>query len=343
MVFNPGAERIFGYTHERVVGKQRITDLLPAELNDFFEKEQLSVSDHAWREVNLYNSDSRLIPVRFYGTFLYEKEEKMGTVCFFQDLRTIKRLESELLRSERLAAIGQTVAGVAHGVKNILHGFKGGSYLVNLGIEKKDDTKLKQGWDMIQRNIGRASDLVLDLLSYSKERSPECEICNPNEIVNDVCEVVQDYAEKHRVEILLDLDAGIGAVSIDPRTLHQCLTNLISNAIDACLFDENTDKNWQVRVCTKQDANDRICLSVSDNGTGIAPEIKNKLFSSFFSTKGHRGTGLGLLVTQKLVEEHGGTIELASELGKGTTFTIQLPFCPDNPSRTTDTMASLLT
>ncbi len=101
----------------------------------------------------------------------------MGTVTFFQDLREIKRLEQELVKSERLAAIGQTVAGLAHGIKNILHGLKGGSYLVDIGINKEDSVKLKKGWEMVKRNVGRTSNLVMDLLSYAKEREPEYENC----------------------------------------------------------------------------------------------------------------------------------------------------------------------
>ena len=110
----------------------------------------------------------------------------VGTVAFFQDMREIKRLEKELLKSERLAAIGQTVSGLAHGIKNILHGLKGGSYLVDIGIQKNETEKLKKGWDMIKRNIGRTSNLAMDLLSYSKEREPELEACFPNEIAGDV-------------------------------------------------------------------------------------------------------------------------------------------------------------
>jgi two-component system, NtrC family, sensor kinase len=330
VIFNPGAERIFGYTGEEVVGNRAITDLLPEEVQAIFDPTRGAVLryEQGWREVAILSKNGDRIPVRFYGSVLYQKQEMMGTVSFFQDLREIKRLQSELLRSERLAAIGQTVAGVAHGVKNILHGFKGGSYLVEIGIAKNDSDKLKKGWDMIQRNITRTSDLVLDLLSYSKERDPECEICDPNAIVKDVCEVMQDLAVRQHIEITVELDPRIGWVSIDPRTLHQCLTNLISNAIDACLFDDATDKQWLVFVRTQRTRQDEICFSVRDNGTGMSAEVKKKLFTSFFSTKGHRGTGLGLLVTRKLVEEHGGDIEVESQPGHGTTFIVRMPFCP---------------
>jgi signal transduction histidine kinase len=246
-------------------------------------------------------------------------------VAFFQDLREIKRLQRELVRSERLAAIGQTVAGLAHGIKNILHGLKGGSYLVDVGINKNDSQRLRKGWDMIKRSIQRTSNLVLDMLSYSKEREPEIEECSPNEIAAEVCELMRERAVQEQIEIIRDFDKTIGKVYLDPHTIHTALLNLVSNALDACIFDENTAKSWQVRVQTIAGPGNTIRLEVSDNGAGMSDEVKNKLFTSFFSTKGHRGTGLGLLVTRKLIEEHDGSIEVQSRLGEGTTFSIQLP------------------
>lgn len=235
-------------------------------------------------------------------------------------------MERELLKAERLAAVGQTVAGLSHGLKNILHGLKGGSYLVDLGIKKDDTEKLKSGWDMIKRNIGRTSELVLDLLTYSKEREPEFEDCFPNDIANDVCELMFRKAEENRVEIVKNFDPSLGMSSMDPRTLHSSLLNLMTNAIDACLFDKETNKSWQVALKTIREDERTIRFDVTDNGSGMSSEVKDKLFTSFFSTKGHRGTGLGLMVTRKLVEEQGGKISVTSKPAMGTTFTIRLPF-----------------
>ena len=328
VIFNPGAECIFGYSETEVIGKIRLSDLLPEQAQALFDNAQQTpsmVCELSLTELDIENKEGQKIPVSFYGTGLFEHHELMGAVCFFKDMREIKRLKAELLHIERLATIGQTVAGVAHGVKNVLHGFKGGSYLVDIGISKNDPEKLKKGWDMIQRNINRTSDLVLGLLSYSKERQPELEACKPNEIVQDVCEVLNDVATENHVALVTDLDPNMGTVWIDPRTLHQSLTNLISNAIDACLFDEDTTKDWQVKVETRLLSDGSLTIVVSDNGVGMDDSVQAKLFTSFFSTKGHRGTGLGLLVTRKVIEEHGGTIAVSSEKGHGTRFTIRLP------------------
>jgi signal transduction histidine kinase len=250
----------------------------------------------------------------------------MGTVAFFQDLREIKRLEKELVKSERLAAVGQTVAGLAHGIKNILHGLKGGSYLVDIGIKRNDSEKLRKGWDTIKRNIGRTSNLVMDLLSYSKEREPEYDACMPNEIINDVCELLKDKAKEGSIELITDFDDDIGEVVMDGSIIHEALLNLVSNAVDACLFDEDVSKNHQVKLKTELEPNYYIKFEVSDNGAGMNEEVLHKLFSSFFSTKGHRGTGLGLMVTRKLIEEHKGEISVTSKEGEGTLFTVRLPY-----------------
>ena len=329
VIFNPAAEKIFGYSPSEVINRKTGSELYPEELNRLFKDSLTGKSDRKdfpWQEITIHSRTGEQIPVSFSGTVLVEKEEQMGTVAFFQDLREIKRLEGELVKSERLAAIGQTVAGLAHGIKNILHGLKGGSYLVDIGIKKEDSVKLKKGWEMIKRNVGRTSNLVMDLLSYAKEREPRYEKCDPNAISEDVIALVLDKAREHRVEILKDCDETIGEVLMDPNTIHEVLLNLMSNAVDACLFDEITDKKWQVTLKTINEKDNRIRFEVTDNGAGMDEEVMQKLFTSFFSTKGHRGTGLGLMVTRKLIEEHGGEIKVESEPGKGTTFRFYLPY-----------------
>ena len=329
VIYNPGAQAIFGYPRSEVIRKVDARDLFPPEIRTVFELSaamQTPKGESPWLETHITSKAEARIPVRFSGTVLHEKQTMMGSVAFFQDLREIKRLEGELVKAERLAAIGQTVAGMAHCIKNILHGFKGGSYLVNVGIDKNNEDKLHNGWQMIQRNITRTSDLVLDLLSYSKEREPEFETCSPNLIADDVCELLKEHATNYEIEIVKNYSASIGDVCMDGRTLYRSLMNLVSNAIDACIFDDNPHKQFQVRVTSTLEPVGFIRFDVQDNGSGMSPEVQDKLFTSFFSTKGAKGTGLGLLVTQKLIEEHQGTIEVESQQDQGTTFTIRLPF-----------------
>jgi len=192
-------------------------------------------------------------------------------------------------------------------------------------LMRDDMRELGTGWDMVRRNIDRISSLVVDLLSYSKERKPEYEVCSPNAIADEVCELMGLKAKEFGTEIVRDLDPTIGELSLDPKGIHRCLLNLVSNAVDAIAFDEDEGKEHLVQVTTRRERDGAVTFQVSDNGCGMDEAARKQVFSSLFSTKGSRGTGLGLLLTQKIIQEHGGTITVDSELGKGSTFVIRLP------------------
>ncbi|HPQ44941.1 MAG TPA: response regulator [Syntrophales bacterium] len=329
IIFNPEAEAIFGIPRIDVVRKLDFRQLFPPQIADVFGRMFSAgrrMGDVDWQDVMIPRKDGDDVPARFYCTLLFDGEETIGSVGFFQDLREIRRLQQELVKSERLAAIGQTVARLAHYIKNILAGLKGATYVVNIGLDKNDIDKLKTGWQMVERNVGRISYLVADLLAYSKEREPEFRNCFPNDIAEDVCELLDGMAMENRIKVERDFDPSIKDVSMDPDMAHRILLNLVSNAVDACIFDLDETKRHKVSVGTHRENDNIIRFSVLDNGTGMSEEVKNKIFSAFFSTKGGRGTGLGLLVVQKLVQEQKGSIEIVSELGKGSTFIVRLPY-----------------
>ena len=329
VVYNPEAARIFGVKTSDVINKMTIQDLYPPEIADIFmagADKSSQPGEMPWKEMVLQTTDGRQIPVHYATNVLRENDEFMGIVNFFQDLTEIKRLEKELVQSERLAAVGQTVSGLAHYVKNILIGLKGGSYVVDVGMKKNDTAKLKIGWETIKKNIARVADLTQDLLTYSKERKPERQLCSPNEIVGDIIELVTDVATVKNIKISKQIDPGIGEVVLDPETIHRSLLNLVHNAMDACVEDEDTTKAFEISIKTRLDSENRICLEVRDNGCGMDAKTQGQLFNPMFSTKGGKGTGLGLLVTGKLVEEHKGSIETQSRLGQGTTFIVRLPY-----------------
>ena len=325
IIFNQGAERIFGYPRFEVVRNKNIADVYPPWMaKEIIEGLSKGGKNFSWKETSILTKDGKEIPVRFSGAILYESGEIVGSVCFFHDLREIKKLEQELVNSERLAAIGQTVSSIAHYTKNILSGLKGGIYVADTALKEGNMARFKTGWEMIQRNVGRISNLVMDLLNYSKEREPQYQDCFPNDIAYEVCQLMEQKAKDNGIQIVKDFDSSIGKVALDPEGIHNVLLNLMSNAIDACIFDTDKRKKWWVKVRTALDG-ETIIFEVSDNGCGMDEEVKRKLFTSFFSTKGGKGTGLGLLVTQKIVKEHGGTIEVKSKQGEGSTFTVKIP------------------
>lgn len=242
--------------------------------------------------------------------------------------RELEMAQEELLRRERLATIGETVAGLAHYIKNILNALKGGAYKVNSALTKADQEMLREGWGMVQRNIERISKLALDLLDFSKERTPEKSSCQPLELVREVAGILQPAAEEQGTRILCQLE-DVGEARWDRKGIHRVLLNLGTNALDACRFHPDRARSFWVEfrlslqgACTGEE---RILLEVSDNGCGMNPESREKIFTRFFSTKGGQGTGLGLLLTRKIVEEHGGLISFETQEGHGTTFRVLLP------------------
>ncbi|MBI5601991.1 MAG: response regulator [Deltaproteobacteria bacterium] len=240
------------------------------------------------------------------------------------------QMQKELLRAERLAATGQTVAGLAHAIKNILSGLKGGRFMVNKGFELQEMKYLKDGWDMVERNIEKISGLTRDLLNFCRDREPEREPVNPNNLIREVYDLYQAQSKQQGVHLTLDLDEKIGTVDLDPRGIQEVMTNLVGNAIDACTLGEEAVENPEVCIRSCLVPENKVLLEVSDNGMGMDQEIQKKLFTIFFSTKGSRGTGLGLLLSHKIAQEHQGEIKVQSEPRKGSVFQVILPLRPSN-------------
>jgi signal transduction histidine kinase len=237
----------------------------------------------------------------------------------------LMRMQKELVRSERLAATGQTVAGLAHAIKNILGGLKGGRYMVNQGFALNEMKYLKDGWDMVERNIEKVVGLTRDLLNYCREREPDRKRVNPNDLVREVYTLYQEQAKQKRIQMTLDLDPEIGPADLDPQGIQEVLNNLVMNAMDACSLGDGTVQDAEIRIKSRSLPEKRILLEVKDNGLGMDQETRQKIFNIFFSTKGSKGTGLGLLISQKIVQEHGGEICVDSEPRKGSVFQVILP------------------
>lgn len=234
------------------------------------------------------------------------------------------------LQSERLAAVGHTIATLSHHIKNILQGIRGGSYLIDMGLNEKDEAIVRRGWTIVEKNQAKIYNLVMDMLSFSKEREPALELASLNQTVADVVELMASRARELGVELSWLPSAELPSFFFDPEGVHQAVLNIVTNAIDA---SEQAQGGGKVSVSTLL-TNDHCTAEVivEDNGPGIAPEDYHTIFQVFASTKGARGTGLGLPVSQKIIQEHGGRIELTSEVGKGSRFVIELPLKQSGPA-----------
>lgn len=251
-----------------------------------------------------------------------------GTIPFLIEMSTdispIKALEREKLEAERLAAVGETVAGIAHGVKNVLMGLEGGVYVVNSGIERGDDARIAQGWTMIQSNIAKISKFVKEFLQFARGRTPRVALTDPAAPVREVVTLYRERAAMEGVAIETSVQEDLAPAALDEEAIQSCLANLVSNAVDACtMSDAKRDFRVEVRL---EERDGILTYEVSDNGCGIDAELSRKIFTNFFSTKETgKGTGLGLLMTRKIVHEHGGRVDFDSEAGRGATFRMRFP------------------
>ena len=232
------------------------------------------------------------------------------------------RYYSSMVHTERLAAMGQTITAISHHIKNIIQGVNGGSYLVNEGLASRDFKTLNKGWEIVQRNQNRISDLVLDMLTYSKERRPQVTSSNVNHVVEDVVEILRARAEKEKTELRLASLPGVPQYMFDPDGIHRALLNIASNALDA--VQEKDDGRVEILVdhdMTKQ----LLQIIVTDNGKGIPPDKHEGIFQAFVSGKGGQGTGLGLAVSRKILREHDGNIVIESDGSSGASFRLSWP------------------
>ena len=234
------------------------------------------------------------------------------------------RYYSAMVQAERLAAVGQTIATLSHHIKNILQGIRGGSYLIEMGLKEHDEDVTRKGWNIVDRNQNRISALVMDMLTFSKEREPDLAVAQLNAVVSDVIELMRIRADEEQVELVWQPGEPMPELVFDPEGIHRAVLNVVTNAIDAVI--ERETPGGRVEVASHYSPDEGLArIIVDDNGPGIPADQMEYLFSPFISSKKSRGTGLGLPVSQKILAEHGGRIEVHSEPGDGCRFTLELP------------------
>jgi signal transduction histidine kinase len=224
------------------------------------------------------------------------------------------------IQTEKLAAVGQTIANLSHHVKNILQGLKGGGFMVHEGLKRNELEPIRAGWEICEKTHNRIESLVLDMLTMSKEREPKRESTNLVLLIQDALSIAQAPARDANVQLVWNPPADPQTACVDPEGIHRAVLNLILNAIDAT--SGRPDAKVSIALLCTQDS---TRIEIEDNGVGIPQSQLQTIFSLFESTKGNRGTGLGLPVSQKIIREHGGDISVSSVVDQGTSFTIRLP------------------
>jgi two-component system, NtrC family, sensor kinase len=231
------------------------------------------------------------------------------------------KLYQQGLQAERLAAIGETTAALSHSIKNILQALRGGADVVEMGLKARNVDQATKGWRIVDRNLEKIYNLTMNLLAYSRPREPRLEHVNPQVLVDDCLELIASAANEKGVMAVADVDRDHPAIPIDPDGMHQVLMNLLSNALDAVEPGQGLIRV----VCRYEPEHHHSIIEVIDNGAGVPPSMMRHMFELFHSTKGNRGTGIGLAVAKKIIDEHDGSISVRSAPNEGTTFTIRLP------------------
>ena len=247
--------------------------------------------------------------------------DEHGDVTAVIDMATnITRVKTD---QKELATLGQSIALLSHGIKNILEGLQGGAYVVDEGIKDLDLELVKKGWNIVSKNIFDVTDFVKNILHSSKSHRLRFENVSPGQLVKDSVALFREKGAGLHIRFREQVNPYLPEVSVEIAGVRRVLNNLIWNAMEACINDKQK-KNHFVSVKTDFYDDDHFMFEITDNGIGMDQATQQKIFDEFFSTKGSGGTGLGLAVVDKIVNVHGGKIEVTSTQGKGTKFTVIL-------------------
>ncbi len=240
-------------------------------------------------------------------------------------LEALIREKTEL--QDHLSSLGLMIGSISHGIKGLLTGLDGGMYLLEKGLKNQDTQCLEEGWQTVKLLVERIRKLVMDILFYAKKRDLNWERVDLSDFAEELARIMENRLDQTGIAFERKFSGLPASCTIDPGYLHAALMNLFENAIDACQRSATPPQCTITFGVALDDAH--IIFTVSDSGVGMDAQTQEKLFTLFFSSKGRKGTGLGLFITKNIVEQHGGTISVSSAPGRGSRFTIKLPIRPD--------------
>jgi len=326
--FNPGAEQILGYQREEVVGR-RIEMLFQDPRDRDKAISELDHTDHVVNYITRFvTKNGKIRNVLLTLSRLRSPDgEPIGTLGVSKDITRELRLQQRLLRSERMAALGQTITGIQHSIKNMLNAMKGGSYMVKLGLTRDDKAMLMEGWEMVQQGIENMTQMSRSMLDFARTQKLRIK---PTDLVGFLEKIHGQSKSKFKdegVELVLESAEELPPVEVDAEMIRSVVMDLLSNALDTCswkVYPANERPRVTLGISSSADPA-YVDLVVKDNGEGMPAEVKERIFTPFFSTKDKAGTGMGLAVVSRIVKSHDGRITVESEPKEGTTFTVTLP------------------
>lgn len=327
---NQAAEELTGFSASQVVG-HTLEEIFPppSPLATLAAKTVAMNRSHADFDGHVVRADGTLRAVSTVVSLVSDPTGNIrGIVLVLRDLSRVRDMEEQLRRSDRLAALGVLAAGVAHEVRNPLVGIRAAAQLMER--EPEFPPTFREFTGIIVRQVDRLNRIVDELLTFAGQRPLRRQPCNINQLLEEALRLLEPTLEGTRVVAVRRYDPEVPAVVGDPDRLLQVVLNLVRNGIESMADGgEIIVRTRFERVAPQCGGRSAAVLDVTDRGSGISPDAQRQLFNPFFTTK-DGGTGLGLPLSIRIVEEHGGTIEVQSRVGEGTTFRVLLPLAGDD-------------
>ena len=224
---------------------------------------------------------------------------------------------------DNLSSLGLKISSISHGIKGLLTGLDGGMYLMETGFADAKTERVEAGWENLKTIVGRIRNLVHNILFFAKERELKRDRVDLLNFVEDVASTVEPKIKAEGIEFIRNFDTVPAEIEIDSGVVRLALINILDNALDACAED---DARKQHKIIFSVQGDDRrIRFEIKDNGIGMDQETRESLFTLFFSSKGNKGTGLGLFIADKIIDQHGGKISVESKRGQGSNFKVTIP------------------
>jgi two-component system sensor histidine kinase HydH len=315
--FNKGAESILQLSTLEVIG-QPARKVLPEKLLKEIDNSQ-SQDDVIEKEIECTIADGKTVPLEIgVSSIKDENENFVGNVLLFKDLTEVRALRRQVAHSQRLASVGRLAAGVAHEIRNPLSSIKGfATYFKERYMDRPQD---QQTAAIMIQEVDRLNRVVGQLLELSRPISIEPQPVSLQALIADSLKLIEDRAAEKKITVRIQNNARVDDVRIDPDHTNQILLNLYLNAIDAMEAGGKLTVDF-----SSGSENSDLHITVSDTGRGISAEHLSRLFDPYFTTKSS-GTGLGLAIAHNIVEAMGGSIKVTSNPGKGTSFSLTIPF-----------------
>jgi PAS domain S-box-containing protein len=326
--FNTGAENALGYRRRDVIGKPVETLFVdPRDRQEAIEKLKFTDNVVNYETCFLTKKKEVRTVLLTLSRLRNSTGEIIGTIGISKDITEEKRLQDQLMQSERFIAIGQVFTGIQHSMKNMLNACTGGAYMVRTGLANDNREMLEEGWKIVQEGISRMTDMSMDMLKYVKEWKPKFDRIDLVQVLSGIDRVIRQAAKDRGVKFRLDVSPESLSISCDSRMIHSVMMDIVSNALDACVWKDYHESEIPKVVVRARVADDRqaAVIEIEDNGCGMTEDIIANIFTPFFSTKSKAGTGLGLSITSRMIDVHGGKIDVESRPDQGTVFRITLP------------------